>query len=52
MEKVTFNKLTIDKGTLAREKMDVGDFLFTILYILGYRMEDLEEEMLKRRKKL
>ena len=48
MEKVTFNKLTIDKGTLAREKMDVGDFLFTILYILGYRMEDLEEEMLKR----
>ena len=48
MEKVVFNKLTIDRSTLTREKMDVGDFFFTFLYILGYRMEDLEEDMLKR----
>ena len=44
-----FNKLTIDRSTLTREKMDVGDFFFTLLYILGYRMEDLEEDMLKRK---
>ena len=48
MEKVVFNKLTIDRSTLTRENMDVGEFFFTFLYILGYRMEDLEEEMLKR----
>ena len=48
MEKVVFNRLTIDKGVLTRENMDVGDFLFTLLYILGYRAEDLEDDMLKR----
>lgn len=49
MEKVVFNRLTIDKGVLSREDMDVGDFLFTLLYILGYRAEDLEDDMLKRK---
>lgn len=48
MDKVVFNKITIDKSSLAREGVDVGDFLFTLLYILGYRAEDLEEDMLKR----
>lgn len=48
MDKIVFNKLTIDRGTLTREHMGVGDFFFTFLYILGYRMEDLEEDMLKR----
>lgn len=48
MEKVIFNKLSIDRTTISKEGMDVGDFFFTFLYILGYRMEDLEEEMLKR----
>ena len=48
MEKIVFNKLSIDRATIVKEHMDVGDFFFTLLYILGYRIEDLEEDMLKR----
>lgn len=48
MEKTTFNRLTIDRALISREYLTVGEFFYTLLYMLGYRMEDLEEEMLKR----
>lgn len=47
MEKLVFNRITIDKATILAQPMDVGEFFYTLLYILGYRMEDLEEKMLK-----
>lgn len=46
MEKLVFNRITIDKATILAQQMDVGEFFYTLLYILGYRMEDLEEKML------
>ena len=48
MEKVVFNRMTIDKAVILAQNMDVGEFFYTLLYILGYRMADLEDEMLKR----
>lgn len=45
MDKFNFNRLVLDKKVIV-ETMDVGDFLFTLAYILGYRMEDIEEKML------
>ena len=40
--------MTIDKAVILAQNMDVGEFFYTLLYILGYRMADLEDEMLKR----
>ena len=48
MEKVVFNRLVIDRGAITNQMMDVGEFFYTLVYILGYRMEDLEEKMLER----
>lgn len=47
MEKIVFNRMTVDKATILAQQMDVGEFFYTLLYILGYRMEDLEDKMLK-----
>ena len=47
MEKGTFNRLVIDRGAINNQMMDVGEFFFTLIYILGYRMEELEEKMLE-----
>ena len=46
MEKLNFNRLILDKPAITKV-MDVGEFLFTLTYILGYRMEDIEERMLE-----
>lgn len=48
MEKVIFNKLSVDKADLTKEEIRDGDFFYTLLYLLGYRMEDLEDDMLSR----
>lgn len=48
MEKLVFNKLIIDRASIKKEGLKVGEFFFGLLYLLGYRMDDLEEEMLKR----
>ena len=48
MEKLVFNKLIIDRTSIKKECLEVGEFFFGLLYLLGYRMDDLEEEMLKR----
>lgn len=48
MEPIKFNKLTVDKADLTREQIREGDFFFTLLYLLGYDIEELEEDMLNR----
>lgn len=45
MDKINFDRIVLDKKTIV-ETMDVGEFLFTFAYLLGYRMEDVEEKML------
>ena len=46
MEKLNFNRLIIDKGAITNQMLDIGEFFFTLTYLLGYRMSDLEEKML------
>lgn len=48
MDKVVFNRLVIDRGAITNQSMDVGEFFFTLTYILGYRMEELMDNMLDR----
>ena len=48
MEKLVFNKLIIDRTSIKKQGLEVGEFFFGLLYLLGYRMEDLEDDMLKR----
>ena len=47
MEKVVFNRLVIDRGAITNQSMDVGEFFFTLTYILGYNMEELMDKMLE-----
>ena len=46
MDKIKFNRLVIDRGMLANNQVDVGEFFYTLLYLLGYKMADLEEKLL------
>lgn len=46
MEKVNFNRLVVDKGAITSQSLDVGEFFLTLTYLLGYRIEDLQEQML------
>lgn len=48
MDKLKFSRLVVDKGSLTDNGLDLGEFLFTLAYLSGYVMEDLQEELLEK----
>lgn len=48
MDKLKFSRLVIDKGSLTNNGLDLGEFLFTLAYLSGYIMEDLQEDLLEK----
>lgn len=48
MDKLKFSRLVVDKGSLTGNGLDLGEFLFTLAYLSGYVMEDLQEELLTK----
>jgi len=48
IEKINFSKLIVDKATLDSEGIGVGEFFYTILFLFGYPMKDLEEQLLEQ----
>ena len=48
MDKIIFRKLNITKETIEEQDMNIGEFLYVFLYVLGYTTENIENEMLKK----
>lgn len=48
MEKLKLNKLNVEVASVSKEGLSMGEFLFTLSYMLGFDQEALQEEMLSK----